>query len=69
MTDSPSVAGQRAGTEGEPAAHLDIPPDRRALHTAHAAMLAKTARKVALEIPFGADVDDFRRVLARGAKP
>jgi hypothetical protein len=31
-------------------------------------MLAQTARRVALELPFSADVDDFRRVLAAGAE-
>ena len=69
MSNAPSSTGRAAGTEGEPAAHLDIPADRRALHKAHAAMLAETARKVALDIPFSADVDDFRRVLASGARP
>jgi hypothetical protein len=32
-------------------------------------MLAETARRVALEVPFSADVDDFRRVLAGDARP
>jgi hypothetical protein len=58
-----------SAASAEPANHLDIPPERRALHAAHAAMLAETARRVALEIPFGADVDDFRRVLAGDARP
>jgi hypothetical protein len=64
MTNPPSGPE----TEAEPASHLDIPPERRTLAKAHAAMLARTARRVALELPFGADVDDFRRVLASGAK-
>jgi len=53
----------------EPGAYLDMPPERRAAAKAHAALLARTAGKVALELPIGADVDDFRRVLVQGAKP
>ena len=30
---------------------------------------AETAARVVLELPISADVDDFRRVLASGAKP
>ncbi len=52
----------------EPAAYLDMPPERRAGAKAHAAMLSATMRKVAAEVPFQADVDDFRRVLTTGAK-
>jgi hypothetical protein len=55
--------------ESDPGADLDMPDERRALAKAHAALLAETARRVSLELPIGADVDDFRRVLARGAKP
>ena len=62
-------SGSATPPAAEPASHLDIPPERRALHKAHAAGLAETARRVALEIPFGADVDDFRRVLAGDARP
>ena len=51
------------------AAYLDMPPERRAAAKAHAALLAQTASRIALELPFGADVDDFRRVLAEEAKP
>ena len=51
------------------AAYLDMPPERRAAAKAHAALLARTAEKVALELPLSADVDDFRRVLVTGAKP
>jgi hypothetical protein len=68
MANPSSDAGKLPDRQSEPASHLDIPPERRALHKAHAAMLAETARRVALEVPFGADVDDFRRVLAAGAK-
>jgi hypothetical protein len=50
------------------AAYLDMPPERRANAKAHAALLSKTAGKVALELPLSADVDDFRRVLVAGAK-
>jgi len=49
--------------------YLDMPAERRVLATAHAALLAKTAREVACELPLGADIDDFRRVLAAEAKP
>ena len=51
----------------EPAAYLDIPPERRVAHKAQAAVLSKTAGQVALELPLAADVDDFRRVLVDGA--
>jgi hypothetical protein len=51
------------------AAYLDMPPERRAAAKAHAAVLARTADKVARELPMSADVDDFRRVLAEEAKP
>ena len=59
--------GRQAGEE--PGAGLDMPDERRASARAHAALLAETARRVALELPMSADVDDFRRVLAAGAKP
>jgi hypothetical protein len=52
----------------EPAAYLDMPPERRAAAKAHAAMLSATLKKVAAEVPFQADVDDFRRILTAGAK-
>jgi glucose-6-phosphate 1-dehydrogenase len=51
------------------AAYLDMPPERRAAAKAHAALLSRTAGRIALELPFGADVDDFRRALTQGAKP
>jgi hypothetical protein len=50
-------------------AGIDMPEERRVRAKAHAALLAETARRVALELPMNADVDDFRRVLAAGAKP
>ncbi len=50
----------------EPAGYLDMPPERRAAAKAHAAMLSATMRKVAAEVPFQVDVDDFRRVLTAG---
>jgi hypothetical protein len=53
----------------EAAAYLDMPQERRVLAKAHAAALAQTAARVALELPMSADVDDFRRVLAAGATP
>ena len=61
------AAGRQTGEE--PGAGLDMPDERRARARAHAALLAETARRVALELPMSADVDDFRRVLAAGAKP
>lgn len=62
-----SSTQQPAGSPNEAAAYLEIPPERRAGAKAHAAMLAATAEKVALELPLGADVDDFRRVLVSNA--
>lgn len=56
-----------AADPSEPAAYLDMPPERRAAAKAHAAMLAKTAGKVAAELPLGADVDDFRAALVNNA--
>jgi hypothetical protein len=50
-------------------AGLSMPDEHRARAKAHAAALAETAARVALELPMSADVDDFRRVLAAGAKP
>ena len=52
----------------EPAAYLDMPPERRVAAKAHAAMLSVTMKRVADDIPFQADVDDFRRVLTAEAK-
>ncbi len=53
----------------EMAGYLQMPAERRTLAKAHAAMLGETAGRVALQLPFSADVDDFRRVLAERAKP
>jgi hypothetical protein len=50
------------------AAYLDMPPERRTAAKAHVAILSTTAGKVALDLPLGADVDDFRRVLVAQAK-
>jgi len=63
----PSSDAAKPAAGAEPAAYLDMPEERRALAKAHAAMLADTAGRVALELPLSADVDDFRRVLAAGA--
>jgi len=46
-----------------------MPPERRAAAKAHAALLAQTADRIARELPFVADVDDFRRVLVEEAMP
>ena len=51
------------------AAYLDMPPERRAAAKAHAALLSRTAGRIALELPYGADVDDFLRSLTERAKP
>jgi hypothetical protein len=64
-----SKAPPAATAPEEAAAYLDMPTERRTLAKAHAALLSKTAGRIALELPMSADVDDFRRVLAEGAKP
>jgi len=65
-----SPTASPAAPAGEDAAsYLDMPPERRAAAKAHAALLSRTADKVARELPMSADVDDFRRVLAQEAKP
>jgi len=64
-----SKTPQAATAPEETAAYLDMPPERRALAKAHAALLSKTAGRIALELPMSADVDDFRRVLAERAMP
>jgi hypothetical protein len=56
-----------SSASAEPATYLDMPPERRVAATAHAAVLAKTADRIARELPFLADVDDFRRVLVEEA--
>lgn len=66
MSKSPQTPS--ATPPGEPAAYLDMPPERRAAAMAHAAMLSATMRKLAAEVPFQADVDDFRRVLVTETK-
>ena len=66
----PSSKAQPAPPAGEDfAAYLDMPPERRAASKTQAALLSRTAGRIALELPIGADVDDFRRVLTQGAKP
>ena len=52
----------------EPAAYLDMPPERRVAAAAHAAMLSLTMQRIAAELPFQSDVDDFRRVLTVDVK-
>ena len=53
----------------ETASYLDMPAERRASAKAHAALLSEAASKIARELPFSADVDDFRRILVSEAKP
>ena len=62
-------APQSPPTGEDIATYLDMPPERRAAAKAHAALLSQAAGRIALELPLGADVDDFRRALAEGAKP
>jgi hypothetical protein len=69
MADPSSDAARPPAAGADPAAGLDMPQERRALAKAHAAMLAETAGRVALGLPLGADVDDFRRVLVAAAEP
>jgi hypothetical protein len=59
----PAPAGDDA------ASYLDMAPERRAAAKAHAALLSRTADRVARQLPLSADVDDFRRVLVEEAKP
>jgi len=68
MASAPQT-GTGTSPAQEPAAYLDMPPERRALAKAHVALLSQTAGRVAVELPMSADVDDFRRVLAERAKP
>jgi hypothetical protein len=69
MATAPESAATKTAADAEPASYLDMPSERRTLAKAHAAMLSVTAGKVALNLPLGADVDDFRHVLAAEAKP
>jgi hypothetical protein len=69
MAASPPKAPPATTPSDEMAAYLDMPAERRALAKAHTAILSATAAKVAIELPIGADVDDFRRTLATEAKP
>ena len=64
----PSPQSDASPPSQEPAWYLDMPPERRAAAQAHAALLARTADRIARELPFAADVDDFRRVLVQEAK-
>ena len=52
----------------ESAAYLDMTPERRVAAAAHAAMLSLTMQRIAAELPFQSDVDDFRRVLTVDVK-
>lgn len=69
MSTSAKDSSSPSAPATEVAGYLQMPEERRTLAKAHAAMLAETAGRVALQLPFSADVDDFRRVLAEGAKP
>ena len=69
MSSSSKDTAQALPVKDETASYLDMPAERRALAKAHVAILAGTARQVALDLPISADVDDFRRVLATRAQP
>jgi hypothetical protein len=69
MANEAKEGASRPAANDGPAADLDMPADRRAAAKAHVAILGATAAKVASELPLGADVDDFRRVLIAEAKP
>ena len=64
----PKPATPDARTMAEPAAYLDMPPARREAAIAHAALLSVTMQRVAAELPFTADADDFRRILIAESK-
>ena len=65
----PSHPSDASPPDHQGARFLDVPPERRAAAKAHAALLAQTADRIARELPFVADVDDFRRVLVEEAMP
>lgn len=67
MPPPTSNSAAKTPTSDEIAGYLDMPQERRALAKAHAATLAQTAARVALDLPMSADVDDFRRVLTAEA--
>ena len=68
MMASPTQPPSGSPTQ-DVAGYLDMPPERRAAAKAHVATLSIAAGKVTLELPLGADGDDFRRVLVAEAKP
>ena len=55
---------QETAADG-PAPDLRCPPSVAPRAKAHAAMLSHSGGKIASQLPLGADVDDFRRVLRR----
>jgi hypothetical protein len=69
MANEPRDTAPKPGLGDGPAADIDMPAERRAAAMAHVAILSATAAKVAAQLPLGADVDDFRRVLVSEAKP
>ncbi len=66
---TPQESAPKHLPKGKPPVISTCRPSAGRSRKAHAAMLSATAGKVALTLPIGADVDDFRRVLAAGAKP
>jgi hypothetical protein len=69
MAHDNTDAAPEPGREEEPAADLAIPAERRSAAKAHAALLSRTAARVAAKLPLTADVEDFRRILLAEAKP
>ena len=68
MTKTPRKAAAAAEPHSEPAPYLDMPPERRASAKAHVALLSETIARLAVSLPLGADVDDFRGVLMAEAQ-
>jgi hypothetical protein len=67
MANAP-IQSPAADAPEEATAYLDMPAERRAAAKGHAALLSKTADRIARDLPMSADVDDFRRVLVTEAK-
>ena len=69
MANTPAQAAAGTPAPEDTAAYLDMPPERRAAAKMHAALLSRTAGRIAEETPLSADIDDFRRVLVTEARP
>lgn len=62
-----AVKPPTAAEPNEPGSYLDMPAERQDAAKAVAAAMSAAARKHALTLPLGADVDDFRRELVAAA--